>query len=254
MAFLDPVLNPVLLPLAVKSPLLVIILVSLVMSLLVTLIYKFFTNQPEMKRLKEQQKEHQKRMKELRSNPEEAMKLQKEMMKPTMEMFRHSMKAMFVSTILAVLFLPWMYGHLAYDPIKPGETYSVTASFTKGVTGDAELIPDKGTELLSEAKQPITDREVTWRLKSAAAGEHALTVKTGETEQVKSVLVSTELDSGKPVELYKKSDIEKITINYQKFTPLGEVSVLGWQPGWLGIYIITSIIFSLGLRKLLKVH
>jgi uncharacterized membrane protein (DUF106 family) len=254
MSFLDTVLNPVLLPLATKSPLLAITLVSLVMSLLVTLIYKYFTNQPEMKRLKEQQKEHQKRMKELRSNPEEAMKLQKEMMRPTMDMFKHSMKAMIISTILAIILLPWMYGHLAYDPIKPGETYSVTATFAKGVTGDAELIPDKGTELLSEVKQPITDREVTWRLKSTTLGEHNLTVKTGETEQTKIVLVTTGLESGKPVEMYKKSDIEKITVDYQKFTPLGDVSLLGWQPGWLGIYIITSIIFSLGLRKLLNVH
>ena len=65
MSFLDPVLNPVLGPLLTKSPLLLIILISMVISVIITVAYKFLTNQNEMKRLKEQQKEFQKQMKEL---------------------------------------------------------------------------------------------------------------------------------------------------------------------------------------------
>jgi len=253
MSFLDPVLNPVLLPLLNKSPLLLIILVSLVISLIITVVYKLMTDQNEMKRLKEKQKDFQKRMKELRSNPEEMMKVQKEAMKSNMDYMKHSLKSTLITMLPIILIFSWMTGHLSFEPIYPGETYSVTATFAKGVTGDATLVPDSGTELSSEAQQEISNGEVTWRMKSKE-GEHTLVVKTGEVEQQKKVLITTDLKYEDQFSAFKNSDIEKITINYNKLKPLGDLSLFGWQPGWLAIYFISSIAFSLGLRKLLKVY
>jgi len=253
MSFLDPVLNPVFQPLLNKSPFLLIILVSFVISLLITIVYKLVTDQNEMKRLKEKQKDFQKRMKELRSNPEEMMKLQKEAMKSNMDYMKHSLKSTLITMLPIILIFSWMAGHLSFEPVYPQEAYSVTASFAKGVTGEAELVADSGTELLSEAKQEISSQEVTWRMKSEL-GEHILTVKTGETEQQKKMLISTDLEYEDQVSLFKDSEIEKITINYNKLKPLGNLSLLGWYPGWLAIYFISSIGFSLGLRKLLKVY
>ncbi len=253
MAFLDPVLSPVLQPLLNKSPLLLILLVSFVISLVTTLVYKFATNQAEMKRLKEQQKDFQKRLKELRHSPEEMMKVQKEAMKSNMDYMKHSLKSTLITMLPIILIFSWMTGHLSYEPIYPGETYTVTATFAKGVTGTTELVPDQGTELASEAKQSITNGEVTWRLKSTE-GEHTLTVKSGETQQQSKVLISKNLEYENPVSVYQHSDVEKITVNYGKLHPLGGLSLFGWQPGWLAIYFIGSIAFTLGLRKLLKVY
>ena len=253
MSFLDPVLNPILQPLLNASPSLLIILISLVISLIVTAVYKLMTNQEEMKRLKEQQKEFQKRMKELRSHPEEMMKVQKEAMKSNMDYMKHSLKATLITMLPIILIFSWMTGHLSFEPIYPSETYSVTGTFAKGVTGTAQLIPDEGTELSSDAQQQIGNGEVTWRMKSTE-GEHVLTVKTGETEQQKKVLITKDLKYEDQVSMFKDSDVEKITINYNKLKPLGDLSLFGWQPGWLAIYIISSIVFSLVLRKLLKVY
>ena len=258
MSFLDPVLNPVLLPLADKSPLLLIVLFSFVLSLIITVVYKFATNQEEMKRLKEQQKESQKHIKELRtSNPEEALRLQKEAMKSTGDMMRHSLKAMLITLVIAGFTFPWMSGHLAYDPIGPGETYSVTATFAKGITGDAVLVPDEETDFdSSDAKQPISNGEVTWRLKSSSEGEHKLAVEIGEVQQQKDVIVSNSLGSVKPVKTFKNSNIKAITVNYEKWPALGPntFTLFDWYPGWLAIYFISSIVFSLSLKKLLKVY
>lgn len=253
MSFLDPVLNPVLMPLLTKSPLLVIILVSFIISLIITVVYKLMTDQKEMKRLKEQQKDFQKRLKELRSNPEEMMKVQKEAMKSNMDYMKHSLKSTLITMLPIILIFSWMAGHLSFEPIYPGETYSVTATFAKGVTGDAELLADEGTELSSAAKQEIAGSEVSWRMKSTE-GEHTLAIKTGETEAQKKVLITKDLQYEDQISSFKDSDIEKITINYNKLRPLGGLSIFGWQPGWLAIYFITSIGFSLGLRKLLKVY
>src|SRR3989344_1965257 len=112
MAFLDPVLNPVLQPLLNASPFLGILILSFIVSLLITLSYKLFTNQQEMKRLKEEQKEYQKKMKELRSNPQEMMQIQKDSMKKNMEYMKHSLKATLFTMLPLLLIFGWMSAHL----------------------------------------------------------------------------------------------------------------------------------------------
>ncbi len=253
MAFLDPIFNPVLQPLLNISPFLGILIVSLVISLITVLVYKYFTNQVEMKRLKEQQKEYQQRMKELRDNPSEMMKVQKEAMSKNFEYMKHSLRATLITMLPIILIFGWMTAHLAYEPIYPGETYSVSATFKEGVTGEAELVVDKNTELLSPKMQPITSA-TSWNLKSME-GEHFLTVKVGTTEQTKKVLITQKVEYEQPLSLFPHSDIEKIIINYNQRLPLGQnFSIFGWHPRWLGLYIILSIFFSLGLRKVLKVY
>lgn len=253
MSFLDPVLNPVLMPLLNKSPFLAILLLSLVISLIIILVYKYFTNQEEMKRLKEEQKEYQKKMKELKNKPEEMMKIQKEAMKKNMDYMKHSFKATLITMLPVILIFGWMNAHLAYEPIYPGERYSITALFEKGVTGEAELIVGEGTELLSEPKQQINS-EVTWNLRSDE-GEHILTVKTDSDEQSKKVLITKELSYEEPFSVFEHSEIKQIKIDYNKLQPLRSLSipwVSSW--GWLGLYIVLSLIFSIGLRKLFNVY
>src|SRR3989338_9168076 len=228
MAFLDPVFNPILQPLINTSPIVAIIVLSLVISLIVVLVYKFFTNQAEMKRLKEEQKEYQKKMKELRNQPEEMMKIQKEAMSKNMQYMKHSFKATLITMLPIILIFSWMNGHLAFEPIYPGETYSVTAHFKEGLTGEAELVVDEGVELLSAAQQPING-EASWSLKSTE-GEHYLTVKVNDQQQTKKVLISTELKYEPALTAYQHSDIQNIKINYNKLVimPIGFRNWLGW--------------------------
>lgn len=253
MAFLDPVFNPLLGPLINSSPFWGVLILALVISVIIVLVYKYATNQEEMKRLKEEQKEFQKRMKALKDQPEEMMKVQKEAMKTNMTYMKHSFKATLITMLPIILIFGWMNGHLGYEPIYPGETFSITAFFEKGVSGEAELLVDSETTLFSEPKQTISEGEVTWRLK-AEAGEHFLTVKTANDEQNKKVLITKELEYEEPFSVFKNADISKIQINYNPLKPAGELSILGWRPGWLGWYIIFSIVFSIGLRKLLKIY
>jgi len=252
MAFLDPVFNPVLLPLVKWNPFWAIVIISFLISLMIVVIYKLVTNQTEMKKLKEEQKEYQKRLKSLKSNPEEMMKVQKEAMKKNMAYMKHSFKPTLITFIPIILIFGWMNGHLAFEPIYPNEAYSVTATFDDDLTGEAELIVDEGTELRSEAKQKINE-DTTWNLKSDI-GEHFLTVKVEQDEQTKKVLITEELKYEEPISVYQHSGIKSISINYNKLRPAGEFSLFGWQPGWLGWYIIFSLVFSMGLRKLLKIY
>ena len=257
MSFLDPILNPLFMPLLNISPFLGVLLLSFGVSLLITVAYKYFTDQRKMKELKDKQKEFQATLKGLRDKPEEMMKVQKEAMAVNLEYMKHSFKPTLITMIPVLLLFAWMAGHLSSEPIYPGERYTITALFEPGVTGVAELMVDKGTELLNNATQTIEatkkNGEATWQLKSTL-GEHFVTVRQGETKQTKKVLITTDLNYEDAVSVYQHSDISQIKINYNKLRPLGDFSLFGWQPGWLGLYIIFSLVFSLGLRKLMKLY
>ncbi|MBU0459733.1 MAG: TMCO1/EMC3 family protein [Nanoarchaeota archaeon] len=270
MAFLDPILNPVLLPLVQWNPFFAIVIISLLISLMIVFIYKWVTNQDEMKKLKEEQKEYQKKLKSLKNDPQEMMKVQKEAMKKNMAYMKHSFKPTLITFIPIILIFGWMNGHLAFESLNPGDTFSVTALFNEEVTGEAEMILDEGLIFsinenigtVSEAKQVING-DKTWYLKGEA-GEHFITVKVGEVEQTKKVLITNELEYEEQISVFDRSAVKQIKVNYEKLKPVNEwlssgdkeanFSLFGWEPGWLGWYIIFSLVFSMGLRKLLKIY
>lgn len=255
MAFLDPFLDPVLKPLLNISPVLGILVIALVISVIMSLTYKWLTDQEKMKALKEKQKDFQAKTKELKDQPEKLIALQKEAMKTNMDYMKASFKPTLVTMIPILLIFAWMSGNLAYEPIYPGETFSVTANFAEGIVGNAELIVDENTTLSegTPSIQEINEEKVTWMLESDA-GEHLLEVALGDESQFKKVLITTELEYEDAIEMFTHSDIESIEISYNKLKPLGTTSILGWQPGWLGLYIIFSLVFSLSIRKLMGLY
>lgn len=254
MAFLDPIFNPVMLPILNFNPFLGIVVLALIITLIVTLAYKFFSNQDEMKRLKDKQKEFQDKMKSVKDKPEEMMKIQKEAMTTNFEYMKHSIKPTLITMIPILIIFAWMTGHLSYEPIFPNESYSVTAIFKEGVSGPAEIMVDEDTEVLGNTTQEIKNGEATWLMRSKE-GDHKFSVKIGDVEQSKNVLITQVLSADEAVAIFDHSDIQQLKINYNKLKPMGKsVSLFGWYPGWLAWYVVLSILFSIGLRKVLKVY
>ncbi len=249
MAFLDPVLTPLMQPLLNYDAMWSIILLAFVISVLITLAYKFFTNQAEMKRLKERQKEFSKRIKELKGKPDEMMKVQKEAMAVNMEYMKHSFKAMLITMLPILLIFGWMNAHLDYLPIEPDQTYVVEANFAAGVTGEAILEVGKETKIINNHKQKIEDKTAIWRIRSAQ-GEHLLKVKVGDEIETKKVLVTKEQKYLEPTEEYKNSAIETINVVHDRL----RVDLGFWSPTWLWAYIIFSLVFSMATRKMMKVY
>jgi uncharacterized membrane protein (DUF106 family) len=252
---LNPVFNPLLQPVLDKSPFLALVILAVIISLLITLVYKFFTNQEKMKDMKGQQKDFQKKMKELRSNPEEMMKVQKEAMKVNMEYMKSSFKPTLITMIPILIIFGWMAAHLSYEPLLPGMTYEVDVDFMEGLTGSAELVVNDGVILVSEASQEIEDNKANWKFKAKEKGEKLLTIKTETEEKTKKILITTTQEYVTPLETYDNSEIKQINVIHNKLKPLKNIGipwVSGW--GWLGWYIILSLIFSMSLRKVLKIY
>lgn len=248
MAYYD-FLNIIFAPLLKLPVLWAVILLSFIVSVIIIVITKYTTNQTLMKKLKDDMKDYQKQIKELKGNPSKAMEVQKKAMELNMKYMMHSLKPTIITFIPIILIFGWMSSTFAYEGIKPGQEFSVTAIFEKNAAGNAELIAPEGITLNGEKAQKIEDSQSTWKLK----GEerlHTLEISYNDEKQQKDVLIT---NSEKYIEPTKKTEgqIKSIQIGYK---PKKILNLLGWKLGWLGTYIIFSIIFTMALRKLLKVY
>lgn len=248
MALLDPILNPLL-----QLPVLwSIILLSFIIALIISVIYKFTTDQDLMKRLKGEMKEFQKEMKELKDHPEKMMEVQKKAMQTNMKYMMQSMKSTLFTFLPIIIIFGWMNAHLAYEPITPGEDFTTTVEFEEGVQGQVELSVFPGDlEIQGDAIKQIQGREVSWLLQGDK-GEYQLEYKLdGEEVYKREVLITDKHEYKDPVKNIKDDNVKTISIDNEKMKVL---NLFGWKLGWLGTYIIFSIIFSMVLRKLMRLY
>jgi len=246
----ESVLNPVFDPLLGLPMVWVVVIMAFIITFLITIIYKFTTNQNLMKDLKAEMKEFQKEMKELKSEPQKMMEVQKKSMQTNMKYMSHSMRSMLFTFIPIILIFGWMNAHLAYEPILPGQEFTTSILFYNGVNGDIELIVPEGVSISGEANKTISDGMVKWILKGEE-GEYLLEYKLGDKSYTNELLITNEQAYAKPIKPIKDKTVRQISIDNNKMKVL---NLFGWKVGWLGSYIILSIVFSMILRKLFKVY
>lgn len=247
--------------------LIIIVGVALFISLLTTLVYKFATDQDKMKSIHDERKKISAEIKKNKDNPEKMMKLNKRSMAISMEVMPQTMKSMFITLIPLFLIFSWLGAHMAYEPLLPGETFTVSMWFENDVPGTAALSASENLELLGSAEQEISDKKVEWELKGEQ-GAHTLEYNYNNENYMQEIIVSTQREYAKPT-LEKKrkvfflfptgegisedSNIRLISVDLQKTRPFGNFNIFGYFPGWLAAYFIMSMIFSMALRKLFKV-
>jgi|TARA_B100001964_G_C14258280_1_gene613672 uncharacterized membrane protein (DUF106 family) len=203
-----------------------------------------------MKRLKEEMKELQKEAKELKSEPEKAMQVQKQVMQTNMKYMMQSFRSMIYTMVPIIIIFSWMSANLAYDPILPGQDFTTTIVFEKGTSGSVELSVPNGIIINGDGIKEVKDSEIKWVLEGDA-GEYLLEYIFDGKTYSKEVLVTKENRYITPVKTVKKDVVKSISIdnNPKKLLNFGF-----WKPGWLGTYIIFSIVFSILVRKIIKVY
>ena len=250
MAYYD-FLNVVFAPLLNLPLWLAIIILSFIISVLVIVITKYASNQKLMKELKDQLKDHQKQIKESKNNPSRAMELQKKAMEVNMKYMSHSLRPTLITFIPIILIFGWMSAVFAFESIHPQQEFTVTAFFDKSSIGQAELNTPNDLEVVGDEKQNVQDGKATWTLKGTEEGEYSFDiVYNGDTQQHSVLITST----SKYFPSVKKTSgmIKTIQINYKKLVVI-PIGFRDWL-GWLGVYIWSSIIFTMALRKLMKVY
>ena len=241
-------------PLLNFPPLVLVIVITLIMLILITLIQKFTSNQKEMKLLKEQQEAFKKEMKENKGNQEKLMEIQKRAMEVNMKYFRHSMKPMIFTFLPIILIFGWMNSVMMYDSVNPNQEFNFTAIFDKEVAGEITLTGHEGLELLSDANQTISkigkENLARWRLKGPE-GTYTLEAEYKGNSYTKSVSISDDQVKKEYMKAVKGEGLKALRIDYPKLIVL---NLLGWKLGWLGTYIIISLILSGLIRKMFKVY
>src|SRR5574342_185649 len=177
-------------------PLLAIALVSFVISLLITLIYKWTTNQQEMKRLKDELKEHQTKMKTHKDDPEKMMAIQKQAMAVNMQYMAKSMKSTFITFIPILLIFGWMSANFAFEPLMPNQEFTLAATLQKEIAGNVSVTVPEGLEVVGDSTKQIENGMATFTLKGSE-GDYFVTLASNgqEVDKKRSEEHTSELQS-----------------------------------------------------------
>ncbi len=257
----ESILNPIFSPLLKLPYLLSIILISFLISLVIVLVYKFFTNQSLMKDLKEEIKELQKQMKNLRDNPQEMMKVQKRAMDANLKYMMHSLKPTIITFIPIIIIFGWLNTHMAYYPLVQDQEFGVLLDFNEEAHGTVQIGDVQDIIVLNGNNQTILENQAKFLLKGKS-GEYTLKFKYDDESYEKEILITSSADEQvykNPAQVYRKQFLKKIIVNNKKILAFQGIPLMQDIPwvggfGWLGSYILFSLIFSLGLRKLMKVY
>lgn len=252
-SFIDPAINFIFGPLLKLPSLWTVIIMSFLISLLIVIIYKYTTNQNVMKQLKDEIKNLQSQMKELKNDPEKAMAVQKQAMQTNMKYMMQSMKATLITFIPIIILFGWLQAHLAYMPLQPGEEFSVYVNFNDGAKGNITLNAPDGITLISEKTKKVENGQVVFKMKGDM-GEYAappLEFTFNDETYSKSVIITNEKNYETPLSQFKGKPVKSILLGNKSETML---NLFGWKLGWLGTYIIFALIFSMILRKIMKVY
>ncbi|MBI4738211.1 DUF106 domain-containing protein [Candidatus Woesearchaeota archaeon] len=246
----ESILNPLFGPLLALDPLYFILLMSFLVSLLITLVYKWMTDQVMMKELKDKLKEHQQKMKEHKGDTKKVLELQKSAMELNMKYMMSSIKPTLVTFLPIIVIFGWLANAIAYEPLLPNQQFSTTLAFADGISGNVNVDVPQGVYVIGNSTKTIDAGKAVFAFKGEE-GDYLLVFTVNEQSFEKEVSVTTQQKYAPVTKTFRNEPLKTITLSNTKLIVL---NLFGWKLGWLGTYIITSIIFSMGLRKLMKLH
>lgn len=254
----DTLLNPVFSPLLKLPPVVSILIISFVISLIITIVYKYMTDQTMMKDLKMRQKEFQKKMKTLKKEPEKMMAVQKQAMEVNMKYMKQSFKPTIITFLPIIIIFGWLNANMAFYPIMPDQEFTATALFKDGFTGDVSISVPEDVDVLGDNTKEINGGMVEFSLKGEE-GDYLIVLDYEGKSYDKELTITNDNRYAPVNKVFKKEPIRSITLGNEKLIAINLFGNEegGWGKGrfgWLATYIIFSLVFSLGLRKLMKLY
>ena len=251
-------LNFVFGPVLLVPPFFSVVFLSFLVSLISVVITKYATDQSVMKDLKEQLKAYQDQMKKLKENPEAAMDVQKKAMDVNMKYMMHNMRATLFTFLPIILIFGWMSGHLAYSQILPNQEFGISLSLAPEAAGKniSLSVPD-GVRLLSDSTRQAADSKIVFSAVAEKEGEFLFDVTIDERAFSHVVVVGKSKEGLTAEKSIKQNGLQTIKVEYEPLKVIKfpfALPLFGEYFGWLGTYILFAIVFSMVLRKLMKVH
>jgi len=203
-----------------------------------------------MKQLKDEIKELQVKVKTMKDQPEKMMALNKKMMQTNMKYMMQSFKATFFTFLPIIIFYAYLNGVMAYDPLMAQQDFNIEITFDVGESGDMATSVPEGLNVVGNNTQTIADNKALFTYKGDP-GRYLVQFAYEDTTYGHEVLISNQRKYLPPEALFDDGKVTSINTLMVKTIAL---DLFGWQLGWFGAYIIWSIVFSMLLRKLLRVY
>jgi uncharacterized membrane protein (DUF106 family) len=254
----EALLAPVFSPLLRLPPVAAIGIIALVISLIIIIVYKYMTDQTLMKDIKHRQKELQKKMKEYKKEPEKMMKVQKELMDLNMKYMTQSFKPTIITFLPIIIIFGWLNANLAYEPILPGQEFTTTLALKEGFNGNVSITVPEGVEVIGDSVTEINEGKAEFKLKGKE-GDYLLVFNYDDKQYNKELTITKDRRYAAVQKLLKDEPVSAITLSNPKLLAVNlfgkeEGGFFSGRVGWLGTYIIFSLLFSLGLRKVLNIY
>lgn len=224
---------------------------SILLSLLITLVYKFTTNQKEMKHIKEQMKKLQTDMKSARNDQKKMLQINNELMKHNSQYMMKSLRSSMFTLLPALLVFVFLSNHIAYAPITPDSEFNLTLRHANNIDASlTEIMLPAGFEVIEKTSE---ENIAKYKLKAGEPGEYSLEFSNAEDTISKSVMVTEGREYAKAEEKYQNSNFNSAKIDYKSLTI---VRLPFWprEMNWLWLYIIFAIIAGSLSRKVLNVY
>lgn len=246
--FLDPIFDPVLSWHAGYA----IVAIALIISVLVTLANKYLGKQGELKQLKDEMKTLRKEAAKYRkSDHKKFMEYQKKILEMSQKQMRYTFKPMLWYFIpLGIVFF-WISSHFAFTPYAPNDAVTIEVQTSLDAL---ELIAPESFTIEPAAILNASEGTAVWKISTAETGHYELQFQNLDKEIVatKQLIISHEQRYA-PVDRQYEGEITRIRFDATPLKPFGAFDIFGWQPGWLGVYILSSIFGSIFFKKVLNV-
>ena len=221
----------------------IILILALITTFVSSLAYKYTTDQNLIKRIKLDIKKLREKQKKHMGDQKKIMAIQSEMMSKNTTLLKQSFKPMIYTFLPLILIFAWMSANIVYEPISPGQEFTVETEFPQTLN----LETGELTILNTTREQNIQ----TWILRAENTGEFDLRFNGPNISESYTLIVSNNKNYSPPVQNIGSGIT--ININNELVRPMGDLSFFGWKPGWLGTYIVFSLFSSLLFRKILGV-
>jgi hypothetical protein len=274
---IQKIIDQLFLPFSRFSPLYGLAFATLLITAFALIIYKYCSNQQEIKKAKERIKAHFVEVWLFIDDPILILKAQAGIFSQGVRYLAYALIPLAIMFLPVLIFLVNCEYRYHYRPFQPGEIFLLKIRLSENVaqlehTVNLEL--SSGLELtapplrLQDKDESGEEfREIDYRLKVKEKGDHIVKLLVSGQEQIDlrifaDVLKNTRLN---PIEaigffstflhpgtnlLKTKSGIEKIELKY----PVAYVGLLGWKAYWIWPFLILMFIFAFALKPIIKVE
>lgn len=277
MIAIQKIIDQLFLPFSRFSPLYGLAFATLLITAFALIIYKYSSNQKEIKKAKERIKAHFVEIWLFIDDPILILKAQAGIFSQGVRYFTYALIPLAIMILPVLIFLVNCEYRYHYRPFQPGEVFLLKMRPSEDVVQLENAVNLKLSSGLELTAPPLRlqdkdengkeFREIDYRLKVNEKGNHTVKLLVSGQEQIDLRVFADALRNTRlnPVEsarfsstflhpglgsLKPGSGIEKIEVQY----PVAYIGFLGWKAYWIWPFLILMFIFAFALKPFVKVE